>query len=324
MWLWPEGAARDMETSKENKKPSEALGILITLLGGCLWGFSGACGQYMFDEKGVTAKWLVPCRLLLAGFLMLFYFIGKEKKQAFRIWKKRYDAVEVVIYGVFGLMLCQYTYFFTIELSNAGTATVIQYISPVIIMILMCMIEKRLPRLVEILSLVLAVLGIFLIATHGNIHQMAISKEALFMGLLSAGTVVLYNVQPRRLLAYYQAPYLLAWGMVVGGIVLALVFKPWEYSYQVDASFLGAFFAIVFLGTIVAFSLYMQGVKLIGPARASLYACVEPIASTLLSVFWLHVPFKAIDLVGFGMIIATILILGYSDLKKTEQAKTQS
>ena len=57
------------------------------------------------------------------------------------------------------------------------------------------------------------------------------------------------------------------------------------------------------------------GVKLIGPARASLYACVEPIAATLLSAFWLHEPFALIDLLGFAMIIATILILGYSDLK---------
>ena len=60
-------------------------------------------------------------------------------------------------------------------------------------------------------------------------------------------------------------------------------------------------------------------VKLIGPARASLYACVEPIAATLLSAVWLKAPFKPIDFLGFSMIIATILILGYGDLKKGTQ-----
>ena len=58
-----------------------------------------------------------------------------------------------------------------------------------------------------------------------------------------------------------------------------------------------------------------NAMEAIGPARASLYACVEPIAATLLSAFWLHEPFALIDLLGFAMIIATILILGYSDLK---------
>lgn len=290
-------------------------GVLITILGGVLWGLSGACGQYLFEYKDVTSKWLVPIRLMTAGLVMLVFYILKEKGEAFRIWKKGRDAVDVLIYGIAGLMLCQFTYFFTIELSNAGTATVIQYLSPVIIVILVCAMERRLPRAVEILSLFLAVAGIFLIATHGNIRQMVISKEALFMGLLSAATVVLYNMQPRRLMIHYPTAYLLAWGMTIGGIVLALIFKPWNYTYSIDLPFFGALVAIIFLGSMVAFTLYMQGVKMIGPARASLYACVEPIAATVLSAIWLKVPFQPIDFLGFAMIIATILILGYSDLK---------
>ena len=304
-----------MDGKKNRAGASNAAGIAATVLGGALWGFSGACGQYLFDVEGVTARWLVPCRLLCAGLMMLLFFGMRERKQVFRIWKKRRDAVDVIIYGVFGLMLCQFTYFYTIELSNAGTATVIQYIAPVIIMVLMCGMERRKPKAMELISLVLAVSGVFLIATHGNPGHMALSTRALVTGLLSAGTVVLYNVQPRRLLAYYPSPYLLAWGMTVGGIVLAAVFQPWNFHYEPGASLILAFLAIVLLGTVTAFSLYMHGVKLIGPARASLYACVEPIAATLLSAFWLHEPFALIDLLGFAMIIATILILGYLDLK---------
>ena len=207
----------------ERKTMGTQVGVLITILGGALWGLSGACGQYLFEYKGVTSGWLVPIRLTMAGLTMLLYYIFKERGAAFRIWKKGRDAAEVMIYGIAGLMLCQYTYFVTIELSNAGTATVIQYLSPVLIMVLVCFMEKRLPRAVEVLSLILAISGIFLIATHGNVHQMVISREALVMGLLSAATVVLYNMQPRWLMAYYPTAYLLAWGMTIGGIVLALV-----------------------------------------------------------------------------------------------------
>ena len=127
---------------------------------------------------------------------------------------------------------------------------------------------------------------------------------------------MIYNMQPKRLMRYYPTPYLLAWGMTVGGIVLSALFKPWPYTFRVDAGFVGAFCGVVFLGTIVAFSLYMQGVKLIGPARASLYACVEPIGATVLSAVWLRVPFQTVDLIGFAFIIAMIVILAYADLKK--------
>ena len=295
---------------------SDTIGILMTIAGGCLWGLSAACGQFLFDVKGATAKWMVPIRLILAGSLMLFYYIIREKKEAFRIWKKKRDAIDVMIYGLAGLMLCQFTYYYTIELSNAGTATVLQYISPVLIMILVCISEKRIPKIMEVVALVLAVLGIFLIATHGDIKHLAISKEALVIGLFSAWTVVIYNMQPKRLMRYYPTPYLLAWGMVIGGIVLAMLFKPWQYEVHVDLGVILAFGTIVLLGTISSFSLYMQGVKLIGPGRASLYCCVEPIAATLICAVWLKEPFAAIDIVGFLCIIATILILGFLDLKK--------
>ena len=306
-----------METKDTMKSGmSDTIGILMTIAGGCLWGLSAACGQFLFDVKGATAKWMVPIRLILAGSLMLFYYIIREKKEAFRIWKKKRDAIDVMIYGLAGLMLCQFTYYYTIELSNAGTATVLQYISPVLIMILVCISEKRIPKIMEVVALVLAVLGIFLIATHGDVKHLAISKEALVIGLFSAWTVVIYNMQPKRLMRYYPTPYLLAWGMVIGGIVLAMLFKPWQYEVHVDLGVILAFGTIVLLGTISSFSLYMQGVKLIGPGRASLYCCVEPIAATLICAVWLKEPFAAIDIVGFLCIIATILILGFLDLKK--------
>ena len=310
-------------TAKENKINSkeEFIGILITIIGGICWGLSGTCGQFLFEQKGVTTKWLVPVRLTTAGLIMLTYFIVKERKQAFRIWKKRYDAMDVIIYGIAGLMACQFTYFYTIELSNAGTATVIQYIAPAIIMVLVCFSEKRIPKSLEVLSLILAVLGIFLIATRGNINQLAISKEALIVGLISALTVVVYNLQPKRMLTRYSAPYILSWGLIIGGVVLSFLFKPWEYTVKFDLGVIAALVGVIGLGSIGGFSLYMQGVKFIGPTRASLYSCVEPIAATLLSAVWLKVPFAAIDFVGFACIIVAILLLGILDLKQMNQSE---
>lgn len=47
--------------------------------------------------------------------------------------------------------------------------------------------------------------------------------------------------------------------MTIGGIVLALVFQPWRYRYTLDLPFLLALGAIIFLGSMAAFTLYMQG-----------------------------------------------------------------
>ena len=155
----------------------------MTITGGTLWGVSGVCGQFLFQNKDVTASWLVPVRLMMAGIFMLCFYIWKDKKKAFAIWQKKENRWGILIYGLAGMMLCQYSYFQTIEWSNAGTATVIQYLGPALIVVWVCLQTRRLPERKEIIGVLLALLGIFLIATHGNPTSLALSGRALLMGL---------------------------------------------------------------------------------------------------------------------------------------------
>lgn len=293
----------------ENNK--NIIGILITLLGGIFWGLSGACGQYLFENKNVFANWLVPIRLLIAGSIMLIYFIIKDRTTAFKVWNTKRNAIDIIIYAIAGMMLCQYTYFATIELSNAGTATVLQYVSPVLIMITVCIMEKKLPSVNEFIAVICALSGVFLLATHGNVNQLVISKETLFMGFASAITVVIYNLQPKHLMSQFSTSLLLAWAMFIGGSILMLLFKPWLYQPFLDVYTIINLIVIILLGTILSFSLYMYGVKLIGPTKASLYACIEPVSAAILSTVWLKSSFELIDCVGLFLIISTIFILSY-------------
>lgn len=292
---------------RENRK--KMTGMIFAIIGGIFWGVSGVCGQFLFQYKEMTAQWLVPVRLLVSGGLLLCFFMVCSREKAMEVWKKRVNAVDLVIYGLAGLMFCQYAYFQTIEWSNAGTATVIQYLGPALIVVYVCLSTRRKPERKEIVSVILALVGIFLIATHGNPGMLVLSRRALIMGLLSAVSVVIYTVQPGRLLKQFDAPLVLAWGMVIGGAALFLIFRPWQKMPLVDKEMIGVLFYIIVFGTMTGFSLYMQSVKMIGSVKASLFACVEPVAATLLSVVWMGVRFEAVDLVGFVMIIATIFIL---------------
>ena len=44
--------------------------------------------------------------------------------------KEKADLLRLLIFAFCGISLCQFTYFMAIEASNAGTATVLQYLSP--------------------------------------------------------------------------------------------------------------------------------------------------------------------------------------------------
>lgn len=300
------------QKNEENRTEKNRMitGTIVTIAGGILWGVSGVCGQYMFQNKGVTAPWLVSVRLVAAGLLMLCYYFLTDREQTLAIWKSKRDRRDVLIYGLLGMMPCQYAYFQTIEWSNAGTATVIQYLGPSLIVIWVCFRTKRMPTVQEVIGVILAVIGVFLIATHGNPTTLALSGRALLMGLASAVAVALYTLEPARLQKKYDTPLILAWGMAIGGIALTLISRPWTVKgIQADTEMFTALAFVVVFGTMAGFSLYMTGVKLIGSVKASLYACMEPVSSMILTVLWMKVNFTTPDLIGTLFVIATIIIL---------------
>ena len=299
-------------------KKNDNTGMLSTFVGGTLWGINGVMGNYLFLNKNVTTPWLIPYRLILAGFLLLGYLYYKKGSKIFDILKNPKDLVQIILFGFIGMLGTQYTYFSAIQFSNAAIATVLTYFGPTLVLIYMCLREKRKPLKYEIVSICLSSFGVFLLATHGDITSLQISFKALVWGILSALSVVFYTVQPESLLKKYGASIVVAWGMMIGGIFIAFVTKPWNISVTFDfVTFLVLMLIIVF-GTIIAFILYLTGVNIIGPTKASIIACIEPVAATICAILFLGVTFDFLDVIGFLCIISTIFIVAYFD-KKTKK-----
>ena len=296
-------------------KKNDNTGMLSTFVGGTLWGINGVMGNYLFLNKNVTTPWLIPYRLILAGFLLLGYLYYKKESKIFDILKNPKDLLQIVLFGLIGMLGTQYTYFSAIQFSNAAIATVLTYFGPTLVLIYMCLREKRKPLKYEIVSICLSSFGVFLLATHGDITSLQISFKALVWGILSALSVVFYTVQPESLLKKYGASIVVAWGMMIGGIFITFVTKPWNISVTFDfVTFLVLMLIIVF-GTIIAFILYLTGVNIIGPTKASIIACIEPVAATICATLFLGVTFDFLDVIGFLCIISTIFIVAYFDKK---------
>ena len=220
-------------------------GVLFTVMGALLWGISGTSGQFLLQQRGLTSGWLVAVRMLMAGLILLMLCYKKEKEAIFRVWKDKRDRRDLFLFAALGLSFCQYTYFATISHSNAGTATVLQFLAPVLIMIYLSVKNRKLPRPAELTAITFAVAGIFLLATHGRFDSLAISQEALIYGLLSAVSVVIYNLQPARLIKTYGTLLSLGWGMLIGGILLSLVYQPWRIIGTWDLAAFAALLVII-------------------------------------------------------------------------------
>lgn len=284
-------------------------GLVMAFTGGCFWGFSGACSQYLFTRCGLTSDWLVPWRLMIAGALMVCLTILRKGRGAFEVWRNPRHARLLVFFGLLGISGSQYTYLTAIQYSNAGTATVLQYLGPALIMVYLCVRGRRAPTRLETFVLALDLVGIFLIATHGNLHAMVLSDEALFWGLLSAVFVAVYTLAPISLLAHYDSFDVVGWAMFVGGIAMMLWKQPWTMGVHVTGEI--AFYSgcIILIGSALSYTLYVEGVRRIGPGKGSLVSSIEPVSAALFAVFWLGVSLTVPDILGFACILFTIFLL---------------
>ena len=292
------------QKTKENLK-----GFLLVAFGACCWGISGNVGQFLRTTRGFSMEWIVSCRLLVGGFLLLCYLAAKQKKQAFTIWQNKLFRISLPLFAIFGMLPAQYTYFVAIKHSNAATATVLQYTGPVLIVLYMALRQKKLPTKTECLAVVCALFGTFLLATHGNFHTLALSPQALFWGILSAFALAFYTIQPKKMLEHWDSTFVIGWGMFLAGIVLTPFYPLSHFTGIMDTTAIIAMLFILSFGTIFAFCCYLAGVAIVGATKGSLIACLEPLSATVVSIVWLKESFTYIDFIGFAFIIATIGML---------------
>lgn len=194
-------------------------GSALTMGGAACWGVSGCMGQYLFTREGMDSTWLVPIRLFLAGLILCGFFFIKDRKTLFDPWNVRKNprnAIDLLVYGLAGVSCCQFTYFLTIQLSSAGMGTILQDVSPVIILLVVCIQQKRGPRVFEVCSILLALVGVFLITTHGSLTGLAVSPAALVSGIVSACCVAIYTMWPKKLQEQYPTPMLQGWAFFDG------------------------------------------------------------------------------------------------------------
>lgn len=155
------------------------LGTLITLIAGIAWGLSGVSGQYLMS-RGVSVDMITSLRLLVSGFFLVGLAYATAKEQLLIVLKNRKALLGIFVFAMLGLVLNQMAYLQAIYHTNAGTATVLQYLCPILVLAYTCLKNREKPSGIELISIILAVAGTFLIATHGKLDELAVTPIGLF------------------------------------------------------------------------------------------------------------------------------------------------
>ena len=284
-------------------------GAILTLLGATCWGLSGVLGEYLLNISKIDSIWVIANRLFYAGIVLVIILFLKDKKNLINVFSDKKDILRLLNFSFFGLLICQGAYFLAIKYTNAGMATVLQYTGPVMIMTYYCVIGRRWPMAHEVIAIATSLFGTILMATHLDFSKLNISTLGLFWGLFSAIGLASYNISSISLTKKYGVMPIMAWGLLIAGSVVYFGtgsnYIPSNFSLMDFLCITG----VIIVGTIMSFSLYLEGVRLIGAVTGSIIGCFEPIAAIVFSFLLLGTTFGLIDIIGAAFILSAVVVL---------------
>ena len=290
-------------------------GTIYSLLSGLIWGICGILGEYFFAHYQVSSGWITSMRLLVAGSFVIVLSSIKLQSQLFEIWKNRNNYLPFLAYAILGIFSVQYFFYLCVEYSNATTATILQFISPVFILLYNRIIYKKKASKSAIFYVLVAMVGVFLMATKGDLSKLSITPLALLTGLLSALGVMFNVILPQRFAKKYGFVPTVGWGMIIAGLFSNFLYPVYEISFQVDAISILICLTIAFLGTAFAFFLSMKAVSLVSPLVVSVVSASEPLSSAILSVLFLGMVLDGFLVLAMILIIVPMIFLSIEESK---------
>lgn len=303
-------------------------GFIFTVAGAVLWGFSGSCAQQVFAITNLTPLFVTAFRSAVAGLLFLVVIMCRHRGVVTKLLHSKRDLLSTILLGGF-LYGAQITFLITVQATNAGTATVLQMVNPVFVLVFVCVRNSKLPRVREIAGLFLGLSSVLIIATQGDLTSLKLPLHGVVWGVISAVCAAGYIVVPRECHLAERYGSLVSTGVA---IMVAAVFAnivlfavqggavPAQGASTFSDSFFGLFdldaygyfvlvIGVAVLGTFAAFGLFLSGVAKVGPVTGSFLGVLEPASATVISAVWLGTVVTGVDWLGFALMTVMVVLM---------------
>ena len=290
---------------------SRNIALIFVGMAGIFWASSGVAVQDFFAHSTKTAMELTNIRMCLSGAILI---IISARRKSFRLSLGLLNHrprlwLDVVIYGVIGVMFMQFTYFQAISIGGAAATTVITYACPAMVVLWESFYHKRLPKRGEVVAVILAMSGVFLLVTGGNPTKMIVPLGCVFWSLTSGAAFAFSAIFPKHLFAKKIDPYFLTGvGMFIGGLsTFALIEDRNWLPFAATPEILFDVSWIIIFGTVAAFLSFNAGLRFLTPEEASITATTEPAASVIISWAVFGTAFGFVESIGIVLVMLAIV-----------------
>ncbi len=296
-------------------------GYLLTLLAAVCWASGGLTAKWLFTQpSAATADWPIPPLGItieptvlsggraLAAFVVLLVFLLLRERGALACKAK--DLPFFAAFGVAGLAMVHYTYFKTISLTDVATAILLEYLAPIIVLVVGVLFLRHKFSWALPAGVALSVTGCALVVGAIGGDGLSVSPEGIAWGLASAVFFAGYSLmgswasgryRPYTLLVYGLGFASVFWLVVVGPArVIALFTSP-----QSAAAVL--FVAVV--STVIPFTAFLAALHHIAPTNATVTSTIEPFIAGLGAFLLFGEALTVTQILGGLLVVAAIIVV---------------
>lgn len=292
------------------KSDSMLKAVALLILCAFFWGSCFPIGKHALNE--VHPLTLILWRFILATICLAIYLqFTRSSKPHLTVMQWGWVVIVSAI-GIGGLNLGLFT---GLTLTNATNGSLIMALSPLTTSLITSIALRRLPALAQIVSLLVSLTGVLLVITNGNLASLAHMQlnrgdQMIFCGMLAWSLYTYFSQGISRWLAVI--PYTLI-GMICGALTIGTMImftpevNPLTELTHASTVVISEVFYVAILGTVAGYLLWINGVRSLGSATASLFFNFVPIFAVL-TAFLMGQPVTQLQLLGIAVVIVGLLL----------------
>lgn len=236
--------------------------------------------------------------LILAGIMY-------QQNISFSLTKKEFFALLLV--GI-TFAVSSLTLFISYQLIEAGIASTILFIYPLLVAILMVLFFHERLSLITMIAITLVIFGVSML--YQNDNGTSLNPWGVFLVFISALTYAVYIIAVERSpLQNIPVLKLTFYGLLFGSMVffIRLDFGA-EIPVDTSPTFIFNVLGLALFTTIVSLILMNHSIQIVGPTTASIIGALEPITALLVGVLIFHEQMTARIFLGIVLILSAIIL----------------
>lgn len=280
-------------------------GMIQIVLSGACFGLLGLFGKMAY-ERGLSPGEFLSLRFISSSFLMALFFVATDfKKFKISVLSLRSS----LLLGVMGYAVFSSCYFLALKGLSASLTVLLLYTYPIFVTLVSHFILKERVSAKGWLALCVSFIGLVaLVWGEWTVYE----PVYLFYGFGSAIFYAIYVMTSGKLLKGVHPLSSSFYIQLSAGVTLFIInFNNYERPLNILESHYVLMFAVAFICSFLAMTLFLYGIQKITSSEASILSTSEPFFGVVTAIIFLNEKMSVLQFFGACLIISGMSLTAF-------------